>query len=684
MTLKKRIKQGLRWVGRTSLFSYTISLLGFIYTWLVGRTGKFEVHGSKEFDKLVTDNDGGIFVAWHGRALMLPYFWKNIRQMKALVSPHADGRIISRLLKFYHILTINGSTDKRANGAALDIMKELNQGTVIALISDGPRGPRMRLNKSAIYFAQKTGKPIMGFTYSSEDAKILRRSWDAMLIPRCFKKGVVYGTKPLFVPKDATEEEIEQLRLKFETELNELTFKADELCGIEKILPSDTKHLKLPPVFVDKDRGIFIRIYKVLIRLLFPIIAATYIKKRRKNGKEHPTRFRERLGRSQVMRPEGKLFWFHGASVGEAISMLPLIDKLLAEDKDLSIMVTTGTLTSAEIMEKRLPERAFHQFVPFDVPKFAKRLLTRFKPDAVLWFESELWPSLLSETRRRRIPLILVNGRISDKSFKHWKMFKFAAKELLGCFSLCLGQSVQDEERLKALGAPKVACVGNIKYAGMPLPVDEKELANFKQVVAGRPVFLISSTHHNEEEQLADELKRLQEAVKDVLVIVVPRHPQRGAEVVAMLKAKGFNVAQRSVGEKLDKGTEIYVADTIGEMGLWYKLAELTFIGGSLIAHGGQNFIEPARDENAVIVGPYMHNFQEMLARAKENHAVIQVNSAPEVISWVIKLFNDDKKRAKAKKNAYQWTVKEGQVLEGISRALYEELEHEDTEVLDA
>lgn len=177
-----------------------------------------------------------------------------------------------------------------------------------------------------------------------------------------------------------------------------------------------------------------IGIYKTLITLVFPVLKATYIRKRRRTGKEHPVRFNERLGLYKRPRPEGKLYWMHGASVGEAVSMLPLIDKLLKEDPELSIMVTTGTLTSAEIMAKRLPPRAFHQFIPFDVPAYAKRLLKHFRPDAVLWFESELWPSLLSEIKAAKIPLILVNGRISDKSFAMWKKFKFVAKELLSCF----------------------------------------------------------------------------------------------------------------------------------------------------------------------------------------------------------------------------------------------------------
>lgn len=414
--------------------------------------------------------------------------------------------------------------------------------------------------------------------------------------------------------------------------------------------------------------------YKTLMTILFPVIRVTYIKKRQKIGKEHPTRFCERVGQYSKPRPDGKLYWFHGASVGEAVSMLPLIDKLLKDEPDLHIMVTTGTLTSAEIMAKRLPERAFHQFIPFDVPKYAKNLLDHFKPDAVLWFESELWPAMLSEIHQRHIPLILVNGRISDKSFHNWQKFKPIAKEILGFFSLCLGQSEQDRKRLQFLGAPKTDCLGNIKYAGMPLPVDVNKLAELKSQIGKRRVFLISSTHHNEEEQLACHFNRLKEAVRDVFVIIAPRHPERGKEIAEMLERKGFHVSLRSSCQMISDETDVYVADTIGEMGLWYKLAEISFIGGSLINHGGQNFMEPARDKNAVIIGQYTHNFVEMMERAKINGAVMQVMSSADVIEEAISLFREPELLAERQNNAYQWTVKEAEVLDGIVLALKKEL----------
>lgn len=414
----------------------------------------------------------------------------------------------------------------------------------------------------------------------------------------------------------------------------------------------------------------FISIYRILMTIIFPILRVTYIKKRIKIGKESRARFNERVAHYVKKRPEGKLYWFHGASVGESVSMLPLIDKLLKEDENLSILVTTGTLTSAEIMEKRLPKRAMHQFVPFDVPRYAKKFLKHFRPDAVLWFESELWPAMLSEIKKNNIPLILVNGRISDSSYETWKKFKFVAKELLGCFSLCLGQSEQDRKRLQYLGAKKVDCVGNLKFAGMPLPIDEIKFEKIKKAVGDRKVFLVSSTHSNEEEQISEHLKELYRFFDDVLIIVAPRHPNRGDEVTSVFRKIGKNVSQRSRDEELKENTEIYVADTIGEMGMWYKLSDICFVGGSLIKHGGQNFVEPARDKTAVIVGPHMHNFNEMMSRARMKNAVIQVGSGADVVDEVVALFKEPNYMKECQDNAYDWAMFEAKVLDGINDAI--------------
>lgn len=410
----------------------------------------------------------------------------------------------------------------------------------------------------------------------------------------------------------------------------------------------------------------FIRIYNFLIRILYPLVIKRYINKRKQNGKEDIKRFNERIGKPKMKRPEGKLIWFHGASVGESLSMLPLITRLLELYPNLHIMVTTGTVTSAELMNKRLPERAFHQYIPIDNPTFAARFLRHWKPDLALWFESELWPAMLSNIKARNIPLLLVNGRISNKSFKRWQQFDFICKELLDCFTFCLGQSEEDAYRLRVLGAKEAICLGNLKYAGFQPPVDPAKREEIAAQIGNRPLWNVSSTHNDEELKIGKFLKRVQDKVPGLLTIIAPRHPNRGPEIQEALNEIGLKTALRSKGEKIIGTTDVYIADTIGEVGIWYDLAPLVFIGGSLIPHGGQNFMEPSRMRDAVLVGPHMFNFTDAMNRAKKADAVIQVNDVNELEENVIQLLTNPELLEAKRSLAYNWAHGEAKVLDGI------------------
>lgn len=410
----------------------------------------------------------------------------------------------------------------------------------------------------------------------------------------------------------------------------------------------------------------FMKIYNALITVLYPLVIKRYINKRKENGKEDVKRFNERIGRPALKRPEGKLIWLHGASVGESVSMLPLIQKILDTYPHAHVMVTTGTVTSADVMSKRLPERAFHQFIPIDNPTFTTRFVKYWHPDVALWFESEFWPAMLSSIKRKNIPLILINGRISNKTFKRWQQFDFISKELLSCFTLCLGQSEEDAYRLGVLGAANSVCLGNLKYAGLPLPIDLEKKQELLQQIGTRTLWLASSTHNDEERRIAKIHKRLKKKFPDILTIIAPRHPQRGPEIQKEIRELELQTALRSAGEEITRQTDIYIADTIGEMGLWYDVAKVVFIGGSLIPHGGQNFIEPSRMRDAVIVGPHMHNFTDAVNRAKKADALIQVTDTQELEETIAHLLsNKDFCNAKCSL-AYNWAASENKVLENI------------------
>lgn len=366
-----------------------------------------------------------------------------------------------------------------------------------------------------------------------------------------------------------------------------------------------------------------LKTYQILSYATYPFVKRL-LKKRRAAGKEDAVRGKERMGFYTQPRPEGKLVWIHGASVGETLSSIPLVKALTA--RGISVMVTSGTVTSAELMAKRLPQGAFHQYIPVDYPTYVRRFLKHFHPDVGMFIESDFWPNILYEAKKQNIPLILLNGRISDKSFRRWSRAKFFIKPLLSCFSFALGQTQEDARRLRVLGAQKASSVGNLKFAATPLPIDEDELVAMRNAIGGRMVWVAGSTHDNEEEQIGDVHVRLKKKYPDLLTILVPRHPHRCDEIEKRLVQKGLVVHRRS--RKEDVHADIYLGDTMGEMGLFYRLAPIVFVGGSLIPFGGQNMLEPMRAGACTIVGPYAFNFREIVQKAKQAEALIEVPDA--------------------------------------------------------
>ena len=324
--------------------------------------------------------------------------------------------------------------------------------------------------------------------------------------------------------------------------------------------------------------------------------------RRARRGKEVPARLNERFGLSPMPRPAGRLIWVHAASVGETMSVLPLIGRLTESGQ--GVLLTTGTRTSAELASARLPAGALHQFVPLDVPQWVERFFDHWRPDAGLIVESEFWPNLIFMAHDRAIPLCLVNGRLSAKSFHTWSYFSGFAQHLLGCFCALTAQDAQSAARLKHLSHMPVFLPGNLKFDSPALPDDPAGREALIQQIAGRPLWLAASIHPGEDEIVLKAAKSLQPAVPDLLTLIVPRHPERGAALGELANAAGFKVARRGQSEPVMADTQIYIADTLGELGLFYRLAPITFMGGSLIPHGGQNPLEAARLGSAVMIGP--------------------------------------------------------------------------------
>ena len=350
--------------------------------------------------------------------------------------------------------------------------------------------------------------------------------------------------------------------------------------------------------------------YRALTGFAEPL-ATRLLRRRLANGKEDPDRMPERLGRPGRVRPRGSVIWVHAASVGESLSVLPLIREIGRVRSDIHVLVTTGTVTSGRVMSERLPPFAFHQFVPVDTPSAVKAFLDHWRPDLALWVESELWPNMLSATHARRVPMILVNARMSDRSFRGWRRASGAARELIGTFDLCLAQDEGVAQKLKRLGASRVLVPGNLKLVGDPLPHDPGVLGDLRLETMDRPIWLLASSHPGEEEIATQVHREVSQHLKRLLTVIVPRHPQRGADIAEKL-GLDFRVKRRSKGELPAAETEIYIADTLGELGVFYRLSPIAVMGGSFVPHGGQNPLEPARIGVPVLSGPHVGNFKDI------------------------------------------------------------------------
>ncbi len=362
------------------------------------------------------------------------------------------------------------------------------------------------------------------------------------------------------------------------------------------------------------------------------------LRRRVRRGKEVAERLGERRGIDATPRPAGRLLWLHAASVGEATSVLPVLSAL---SQDVSVLMTTGTVTSARLLDARLPElglagRVTHRFVPLDVPRWAARFLDHWRPDAAAFVESELWPNLLAGCQARGVPAALVNARMSPRSFSHWRRAPRMAARMLGGLAEVRARSTADAERFSALGARNVTAPGDLKFAAPKLPASPETLAALRAATAGRAAWLAASTHPGEEEVVLEAHRRLLPAHRSLLTIIAPRHPERGPGIAP-------DAPHRSAGRGPD--APVWVADTLGELGLLYRLAPIVLVGRSLIRPGGgQNMLEPARLGCAVACGPFTENFDD--AAEALNGALTRVADAEELAGWVDAMLRDPVRRA--------------------------------------
>lgn len=618
----------------------------------VGRTSDI-VYDPPDLMQKLTGAHPAIVASWHGQFMMLVMLKPREVPVSAMVARHGDAELIGEAMRMFGVELIRGAgagdrkKDRGGAAALRGSVRALNDGSSIVMTADIPPGPARKCGIGIIMMAQLSGRPIMPFGVASSRFTSLD-TWSRMTINLPYSKLAFAMGEPVYVPRDADSATLERLRGEVEAALNDAMVRAYKLAGadIKRATPLDMLAAAQPPA---PGRGL--RTYAKSVSVLRPL-APLLLKYRAGKGKEDPARRNERLGQPSRPRPAGRLVWVHAASVGETNVALPVIERMIEDNPGLNVMLTTGTMTSAALAARRLPKDAFHQFIPLDAPEYVAGFLDHWRPDAAIFTESEIWPNLILAAAGRKIPLALINARMSPRSMKRWRRSAKLGRQLFAHFDVALAQNDRVARVLRILGTPRVITSGNLKIDAPPPPVDETALAKLREAIGARPVMLASSTHKGEDAIVGQAHAILRRTLPDLLTIIVPRHPDRAAAIAKELEELDLRCERRSVAPVPSSECAIYVADTIGELGTFYALSPVAFIGGSLIPHGGQNPIEAVRHSAAVLTGPHTHNFVEAYAALTKADGAGIVTTAEELASAALRLLTDEAARTSALKGA--------------------------------
>jgi len=584
-----------------------------------------------------------ILAIWHGQFLLMPAM-QGPKRAHIMVARHGDGEIIAEVLRHYGSELIRGAgagsrrKDRGGAHALRAALRTLESGISVAMTADVPPGPARRAGIGIVTLARMSGRPIVPMAVASSRFMTLD-TWSRMTINLPFSRvGGAVGA-PIHVARDAGPDEIEAARRAVEQGLDAVTARAYALAG------ADPDRATPPSVLARRDGppppGWRFGLYRALTRAASPALGLM-LAYRRQQGKEDEARAPERRGIASVARPAGPLAWLHAASVGETIALLPVIVKLREARPDVVLLLTTGTVTSARIAAERLGSGVIHQYIPLDAPQYVARFLDHWKPDLGVFMEGDVWPNLVLDAHRRGVPLALINGRMSSRSFGRWRRNRGLARQLFGRFRVVLAQNEKLARRFGELGALDARVTGNLKIDSPPPPVDDAALSKLVAAVGSRPRWVAASTHPGEETIIATAHKIVRAAKPDALTVIIPRHPDRGAGIAEALAATGLVVRRRASGELPDDRTDIYVADTLGELGTFFALAPIAFIGGSLVRHGGQNPIEAIRRGAVVLSGPETDNFADAYSVLRAAGGARLVRSADALANEVIGLLKEE------------------------------------------
>jgi len=378
--------------------------------------------------------------------------------------------------------------------------------------------------------------------------------------------------------------------------------------------------------------------YRVLANLIF-LLSPLIILIRLLKKKEHPRRFKEKFSINTRKRISGKLIWFHGASVGEILSIVPLIEKLEKERSINQILVTSNTLGSSSILSNLKLKKTIHQFFPIDTKHHSNKFLNYWKPSVAIFIDSEIWPNMINNIKKKSLSLILINARITDKSFKKWKMFKFSARDIFQKFDICLSANLKSKNYLKLLGARKIKYIGNLKFS----QTENNKTSLNKDIInvfKKKKIWCASSTHYNEENICAETHKKLKSKYKNLLTIIIPRHIQRADKIKNKIQRTNLKVHMHDSKKKIDPQTDIYLVNSFGQTKSFFKICKTVFLGGSIIKHGGQNPLEAVRHGCNVIHGPNIWNFDEIYSLLRKYGVSNKIMNSSQLTVKIDKIFN--------------------------------------------
>lgn len=600
-----------------------------------------------------------ILAMWHGQFSLMPTLRElhgRAYRVSAIAARHKDAALIRALLSEFDIEVVQGAgagNRKRDRGGAYALrtaLRLLKGNSTFSMTADVPPGPARRSGIGIVTLSKFSGRPIVPFAVATSKFVALP-TWSRMTINLPFSKLAYVIGEPIWVPAEADGDALTIYQGKVEAELNRVTDRAYALVGgnVARVTPPAPPEPVTGPV----PPGGVLKVYRGATAA-FGAAAPVLLSWRSRQGKEDPARRGERYGRASIPRPAGPLAWFHAASVGETNAVLPVIERLLAERPDLSVLLTTGTLTSAALAQKRLGPRAFHQYIVLDVPAYVRTFLDHWKPDLAVFAESEIWPNLIIEASERGVPLALVNARMSMRSARRWRRLSGVSRPLFSRFDLVLAQNEPMARGFQDLGGRHVQALGNLKIDAPPPVVDANELERLKRALGGRPVAVAASTHDPEEGIVGRAHKIVAEKLPGFCTILVPRHPGRGKAIADMLGAQGLRVVLRSKGDLPSADTDIYIADTIGELGTFYSLAPVAFIGGSLIAHGGQNPVEAIAHGAVVLTGPHWTNFRDFYKALLRHKGAREVENAEQLADGMLALLTEEAELARMRDGAQQ------------------------------